>query len=218
MEGSIFSSGGLRGDTVFAKVVLLGKESVGKTCLATRIHANTYRQYSRATVYVDYLCLKLEGPDFASPVVLQLWDTAGQETFRSLIGFYIRSAHLAIVVYDVTSKASFLAAPPYFEEARKTEPKIRLVLVGNKTDDTENRQIRYKEGKAMADRYECPFYETSAKTGENVDILFDDIGRELSHAMTSPLSRHRDNGGRISSFILEGCKEQKQPTKRKCWC
>ncbi|XP_041374500.1 ras-related protein Rab-6-like isoform X2 [Gigantopelta aegis] len=176
MERSLSFSGRFGGDTVSAKVVLLGKGNVGKTCLAKRVHANTYKQDPKATVYVDYLRVKLQGPDFGSPVVLQLWDTCGQERYRSLIGFYVRSAHTAIIVYDVTSKVSFLAVPTWFEEARKTEPKLCFVLVGNKIDDTENRQIRYEEGKAMADRYECPFYETSAKTGENVKLLFDDIG------------------------------------------
>lgn len=117
---------------------------------------------------------------------LQLWDTAGQERFRSLIPSYIRDAAITVIVYDVTSRTSFDSVNKWVddvqEERRHSSEEVTLVLVGNKSDcsDEDERAVSFAEGEAKArDLGVKIFMETSAKSGHNVKALFMRIASSL---------------------------------------
>lgn len=113
-------------------------------------------------------------------VRLQLWDTAGQERFRSLIPSYIKDSSVAVVVYDITSKQSFQSVRRWITEAKQIRGDgLMLVLVGNKIDAADKRQVNTEEGQALAKELDIMFIETSAKSGINVKQLFTDLAGSL---------------------------------------
>jgi len=113
-------------------------------------------------------------------VRLQLWDTAGQERFRSLIPSYIRDSSVAVVVFDVSNRQSFLNTARWIEEVRTERGSdVIIVLVGNKTDLVDKRQVSIEEGDAKAREYNVMFIETSAKAGFNIKALFRKIAAAL---------------------------------------
>merc|ERR1712187_299134 len=159
-------------------VVFLGKQSVGKTSVITRFMYDTFDNNYQATIGIDFLSKTMYLED--RTVRLQLWDTAGQERFRSLIPSYIRDSSGAIVVYDITNRNSFLNTSKWIEDVRSERgPDVVIILVGNKTDLNERRQVSTEEGEEKAKESGVMFIETSAKMGNNIKALF----RQLAQAL-----------------------------------
>ena len=138
-------------------------------------------------------------------VRLQLWDTAGQERFRSLIPSYIRDSSVAVVVYDITNRASFLNTSKWIEDVRNERGNdVIIVLVGNKTDLSERRQVSLEEGEDKANKEGIMFIESSAKAGFNIKALFRKLASSLPgmessvqvHAATSNLIDIKLNTGK----------------------
>ncbi|KAL4542280.1 hypothetical protein Ndes2526B_g09248 [Nannochloris sp. 'desiccata'] len=132
----------------------------------------------QATIGIDFLSKTMYLED--RTVRLQLWDTAGQERFRSLIPSYIRDSSVAVIVYDVTNRPSFLNIQRWVEEVRAERgADVIIVLVGNKTDLVDKRQVSIEEGDAKARELNVMFIETSAKAGFNIKALFRKIAAAL---------------------------------------
>jgi len=113
-------------------------------------------------------------------VRLQLWDTAGQERFRSLIPSYIRDSSVAVVVYDITSQKSFQQTRKWVDDVRGERGEdVIIVLVGNKTDLNDKREVTTAQGEEEAKKHNLMFIETSAKVGHNVKPLFKRIAQAL---------------------------------------
>ena len=113
-------------------------------------------------------------------VRLQLWDTAGQERFRSLIPSYIRDSSVAVVVYDITSQKSFQQTRKWVDDVRgERGDDVIIVLVGNKTDLNDKREVTAQQGEEEAKKHNLMFIETSAKVGHNVKGLFKRIAQAL---------------------------------------
>uniref|UniRef100_A0A669BTR5 RAB6B, member RAS oncogene family b n=1 Tax=Oreochromis niloticus TaxID=8128 RepID=A0A669BTR5_ORENI len=149
------------------KLVFLGEQSVGKTSLITRFMYDSFDNTYQATIGIDFLSKTMYLED--RTVRLQLWDTAGQERFRSLIPSYIRDSTVAVVVYDITNVNSFQQTCKWIDDVRTERGSdVIIMLVGNKTDLEEKRQITIEEGEQRAKELNVMFIETSAKTGCNV--------------------------------------------------
>eukprot|EP01025_Chloroclados_australasicus_P025609 TRINITY_DN2555_c0_g1_i1.p2 TRINITY_DN2555_c0_g1~~TRINITY_DN2555_c0_g1_i1.p2 ORF type:complete len:211 (-),score=20.27 TRINITY_DN2555_c0_g1_i1:364-996(-) len=160
------------------KLVFLGDQSVGKTSIITRFMYDKFDNTYQATIGIDFLSKTMYLED--RTVRLQLWDTAGQERFRSLIPSYIRDSSVAVVVYDVTNRQSFLNTTRWIEEVRTERGSdVIIVLVGNKTDLVDKRQVTIEEGDAKARELNVMFIETSAKAGFNIKALFRKIAAAL---------------------------------------
>ncbi|XP_062997899.1 ras-related protein Rab-6B-like isoform X3 [Elgaria multicarinata webbii] len=120
-------------------------------------------------------------------VRLQLWDTAGQERFRSLIPSYIRDSTIAVVVYDITNLNSFQQTSKWIDDVRTERGSdVIIMLVGNKTDLADKRQITTEEGEQRAKELSVMFIETSAKTGYNVKQLFRRVAAALPGMDSTP--------------------------------
>ncbi|CAH8665958.1 unnamed protein product [Heterobilharzia americana] len=146
-----------------SKCVFVGEHGVGKTCIILRFMHDTYDPSYHATIGIDFVSKTLCFNE--KSVRLQLWDTAGQERFRSLIPSYIKDSSVAIVVYDVTSRESFIKASEWIKEIRAERPSKTLIfLVGNKVDLTDDRVISTEEAVEKAEKERLFFIETSAKT------------------------------------------------------
>jgi Ras-related protein Rab-6A len=132
----------------------------------------------QATIGIDFLSKTMYLED--RTVRLQLWDTAGQERFRSLIPSYIRDSSVAVVVYDITSQKSFQQTRKWVDDVRGERGNdVIIVLVGNKTDLNDKREVTAQQGEEEAKKHNLMFVETSAKVGHNVKTLFKRIAQAL---------------------------------------
>uniref|UniRef100_A0A4W3JZK1 RAB6A, member RAS oncogene family n=1 Tax=Callorhinchus milii TaxID=7868 RepID=A0A4W3JZK1_CALMI len=148
------------------KLVFLG-EQIGKTSLITRFMYDSFDNTYQATIGIDFLSKTMYLED--RTVRLQLWDTAGQERFRSLIPSYIRDSTVAVVVYDITNVNSFQQTTKWIDDVRTERGSdVIIMLVGNKTDLADKRQVAIEEGERKAKELNVMFIETSAKAGYNV--------------------------------------------------
>ncbi len=156
---------------------------MGKTSLISRFMYDKFDNSYQATIGIDFLSKTMYLED--RTVRLQLWDTAGQERFRALIPSYIRDSSVAVVVYDVSSRASFLSTTRWIDEVRTERgADVIIVLVGNKTDLAERREVSVEEGDERARETGALFVEASAKAGFNVKALFRKIAAALPAAET----------------------------------
>ncbi|KAJ2853608.1 GTPase Ryh1 [Coemansia erecta] len=160
------------------KLVFLGEQSVGKTSIITRFMYDTFDTTYQATIGIDFLSKTMYLED--RTVRLQLWDTAGQERFRSLIPSYIRDSSVALVIYDITNRESFSQTSKWIDDVRAERGNdVIIVLVGNKTDLNDSRQVSTEEGEKKARDLNVMFMETSAKAGHHVKALFKKIAQAL---------------------------------------
>lgn len=154
------------------KIVLVGDSQVGKTCVLTRLTMNTFQTSNPATIGAAYKSYKITTEK--GTVELQLWDTAGQEKFKTLAPMYYRSAEAALVFYDITNISSFQSLDSWITEIEeKGGENIRVFVIGNKSDMDSLRVVSKEDAKSLVFSHNCEgYYETSAKTGEGVLDLF----------------------------------------------
>ena len=153
------------------KIILIGDSSSGKTNIINRYISNKFVENSQPTIGVemfsrDYL---IDGDSIHA----QIWDTAGQEKYNTLTSSYYKGAKGALVVYDVTQKATFDQVERYVNELKDNSDKnVFFALVGNKCDLEGNRMILKEEGEKLAQKLKIAFFEVSAKTGVGIENLF----------------------------------------------
>lgn len=163
------------------KVVFIGDSGVGKSSFIHRFCHEEFKGNFNATIGVDFQIktMKHQG----STIILQLWDTAGQERFRSMTKTYFRKADGVIVMYDVTSERTFTSIRNWMTSVQEqVEPGTVLALLGNKTDmseDDSRRPVKTRDGMALAVEYEAIFFETSAKSGANVEKAMEELTKCL---------------------------------------
>jgi Ras-related protein Rab-6A len=152
------------------KVVFIGNPTAGKTSLLNRICNDKFLPNYDSTIGVDFFTKTL----FYNETIfkLQLWDSAGQEKYRSLIPSYIRGASIIFLVYDLSHHESFDAISNWlgFVNQYTNKEQVKLILIGNKKDL--ERKVTYNEGETLAKKEGMLFFETSAKTGEGVVNMF----------------------------------------------
>lgn len=153
------------------KIVLLGNSGVGKSNLLSRMNNNEFSEEFLSTIGVEFLTkvMEVEG----EKVKAQIWDTAGQERYASMLGTYYKKAKGALLVYDVSDRASFNGIERWRSQLQQhSDPDVVMVLVGNKAD-LSKRAVTTEEGRAFAQSNGMLFIETSAKSGSNVKESFD---------------------------------------------
>ena len=180
--------------TLVMKVVLLGDRAVGKTSLKNSLMGEKFSKEYLLTIGADFSSKEIlcTGPDGPTRVVLQVWDLSGQRKFVSVRSIYYSGTMGALILVDITVPASYENAIEWFNELKKYNTSVDLIpviLIGNKSDLRQGKNaITYKEGQTLAkvlsnhytkSKYEVPYYETSAKTGEFVDMVFQKIGEHI---------------------------------------
>ena len=176
------------------KIVFLGNQSVGKTSIIHRFIYDSFDEAYQATIGIDFMSQKMYVED--KIIILNLWDTAGQERFKSLIPSYIKDSAVAIVCYDVTSRESFQSIDKWIEDARALrDDDVLLILAGNKSDMGDRRQVSFEEGQEYANRMNLLFFETSAKTGQNIKTLFNELAKKLTGIETNPINNPDEKTG-----------------------
>ena len=157
------------------KVILLGNSGVGKTCLINQFVNKQFSSQYKLTIGAD--CYTKEMTLNDQQVTLQIWDTAGQERFQSLNAAFYRGADCCILTYDVSSLSSFKALDGWMDEfliqSSSPDPEnFPFIVIGNKMD-LPDRAITTKKGRSWCEnRSDIPYFETSAKEGNNVEDAF----------------------------------------------
>ena len=149
------------------KIIVIGDSSVGKSCLTTQAVRNNFVEFYQATVGFEFLTFNLRIN--SNVVKLQIWDTCGQEVYKSLISNFYRNCSLALIVYAINNRDSFEHAENWLNDLKnQSNPNVRVFLVGNKSDLEQNRVISKEEGENFREQKKLDrFMETSAKTGDN---------------------------------------------------
>jgi len=160
------------------KYIIIGDAAVGKSNLLLRFAQNDFKTEYQLTIGVEFGAKNIEINN--KKLRLQIWDTAGQENYRSITRAYYKNSVCAILVYDISNRETFEHISNWIEDCIAQSPKtVFMVLVGNKSDLNENRKVTFEEGQEMAKNNNLLFFETSAKTGENVDKIFEDSAKEI---------------------------------------
>ena len=147
------------------KLLLIGDSGVGKSCLLLRFADDTYTESYISTIGVDFKIrtIELDG----KTIKLQIWDTAGQEQFRTITRSYFRGAQGIVLVYDITDRGTFNSVRSWMAQiADHADAQVNRVLVANKSDNEAERRVSSAEGAALAAEYEVKFLETSAAAWE----------------------------------------------------
>eukprot|EP00996_Jenningsia_fusiforme_P002929 NODE_3738_length_925_cov_34.829909_g3437_i0.p1 GENE.NODE_3738_length_925_cov_34.829909_g3437_i0~~NODE_3738_length_925_cov_34.829909_g3437_i0.p1 ORF type:complete len:235 (-),score=57.98 NODE_3738_length_925_cov_34.829909_g3437_i0:221-847(-) len=153
------------------KYIIIGDSGVGKSCLLLQFTDKRFEPLHDLTIGVEFGARMVSIED--KQVKLQIWDTAGQESFRSITRSYYRGASGALLVYDITRRETFDHLQSWLEDARNnSNTNMTIMLIGNKSDWESKRQVSTEEGQNYANEHGLVFLETSAKTAHNVDEAF----------------------------------------------
>ena len=159
-------------DLIKLKLIVVGNQGTGKSSILNRFVNETFDENYQATIGLDFHSKNITIHD--QDVRLIIYDTAGQEKFRSLIPMYIREAQIILFIYDISDKDSFDSIPKWIQQVNDVINKeVVFVLIGNKLDLESNRKVTFEEGKKLAEKSNYVFQEVSAKTGENFEKLFE---------------------------------------------
>jgi len=160
------------------KYIIIGDTAVGKSCLLLQFTDKRFQPVHDLTIGVEFgaRMVTIDGKQ----IKLQIWDTAGQESFRSITRSYYRGAAGALLVYDITRRDTFNHLTTWLEDARQhSSSNMVIMLIGNKSDLEARRDVKKEEGEAFAREHGLVFMETSAKTAANVEEAFINTAKEI---------------------------------------
>ncbi|CAD8047585.1 unnamed protein product [Paramecium sonneborni] len=157
------------------KFIIVGDSGVGKSCLLQQFTEGQFKNNIDSTVGIGFGQKDVIYKD--SVIRVNIWDTAGQESFRSITRAYYRGSIACLLVYDVTKKKSFHHLINWFNEV-KQDSQANIIIVGNKIDSW-GREVSQDEGQQLAQQTGSLYFETSAKTGENVILTFETLVQKI---------------------------------------
>jgi small GTP-binding protein len=201
------------------KLVLIGDSGVGKTNILSRYNNNEFSLTTQPTVGVEFgnKIIKKENKS----IKLQLWDTAGQERYKAITNAFYKGSKGAFVVYDITRKSSFLNIDKWIGELKTNGSEdILIILVGNKSDLEDKREVSTEDGEKKAKQYGIAFCETSALQGKNIEyafnILIDEIILDIDNAKEKEMKNNKNNNKKKSKGIMLNTNNDKHHKKKKC--
>ena len=197
------------------KYILVGDAYVGKSNIIYRFTENKFSENYQATINLDFTFKNIQVNDKICRI--QLWDTAGQESFQSISRGYYKSAVCAVVVYDITNRDTFNNVSNWVEQCKNNGPStISLVLVGNKEDLEDKRVISYEEGEDFANRNNMQFFETSALSGKNINEMFNGSVEIIIRNINNNFYKDKDCGIQFSEQKKTQLDAKQKPKKKKC--
>jgi len=186
------------------KILLVGDQNVGKSCLLLRFAENAFTESHIPTIGVDF---KIRTIDLNGKIIkLQIWDTAGQERFRTITSSFYRGAHGVIIVYDTTDLSSYNNVRNWLKEIQLNcdNENVTKVLVGSKTDLVSQRQVPYKLAKDLADSVGgITFLEASSKDTTNVGEVFITMAKETIETLEQFVEAKSTENDRIKITSVE---------------
>ena len=200
---------------IFLKILILGDSFVGKTSLLLKFIDGEFSESHIATIGVEFKekIVNVMNHD----IKLQIWDTSGQERFRSITQNFYRNADGIMLVFDITNRTTYSHIRDWLNEIQSIDKNIKIILIGNKIDRENERKIDKKTVEEFAQNKNLPYYETSAKTGHNVNEIYKGIAELLLANKTDEEIKEQfvkiQNSLSISSDNEESSKTK---NKKKC--
>lgn len=204
------------------KIVLIGDSAVGKSNLLARFARDEFYPNSKSTIGVEFQTQKMNIS--GKEVKAQIWDTAGQERFRAVTSAYYRGAVGALVVYDISRRQTFESVSRWLNELQThSDMNVVTILVGNKSDLKDAREVTTGEGKALAEAHSLFFIETSALASSNVAAAFETVVREIFSILSRKVMKSQElkHGwlGNGKTVVLQSDEKQETDGKGKTgWC
>ena len=161
------------------KMIVVGDAGVGKSCLTSKASKGIFEETYAATIGFEFLAFNVKIND--KVVKLQIWDTCGQEIYRSLISSFYKNSSLAMMVYAINNKESFTHIESWLKEVKlQSNPDVKIFLIGNKSDLEEERKVSKEEANIFKEENGINFFsETSAKSGINAKEVFIEAAKLL---------------------------------------
>ena len=203
----------MRNNILTCKVALVGGSGVGKTCIIERFTKDTFDEEKESTLTSSYSEKKINFKDYNKTISFDIWDTAGQEAYRSLAKNFYNNASIGILVYDITRKNTFEDIQTFWskELINNGEENMVLALVGNKSDLIAQEDIKEEEAKKYAESINALFILTSCKESIGIDELFYRCGVQYLANKDMIKVKPKDN------FVLNYNKnDDKKKEKKKC--
>ena len=197
---------------IVLKLLLLGDSSVGKTSILLKYISNKFDESSISTVGVDYMDKIIDYNKFK--IKLQIWDTSGEEKFRTITKNFYRNADGLLVVFDLTKKESYDHIKSWINEAKENNDKLKTILIGNKLDLKDERIVAIDVAKQFAEKNNLKYIETSAKDGTNINELFQAIIDLLFDGKSSEEILHEFTKQDSSLSVVDDSMEVKK--KKSC--
>ena len=200
------------------KLIVIGDENVGKTSILNRFKNNLFSPEYEPTVGLDFQSIPILIDD--QSVTLLLYDTAGQEKFRSLIPLYTNEANIILLIYDISNKDSFDNIGKWFDSLNNiNKEEVIFALVGNKSDLDFNRKVSKEEAQSYANEHHYVFQEVSAMSGEGIQELF--MNKLIDQIRTQFIQRGKnltDQEEEKLKFNIGKTTEKVKDKKKKCNC
>lgn len=199
------------------KFIIIGDTGVGKSCLSVQYSENRFVHSHDITIGVEFNSKRIILTDENNKdniIKIQIWDTAGQEQFISITRSYYRGSAGVLVVFDITRRETFLNIKNWFREIDKNaDDGCKILLIGNKSDLKERRQVSFEEANKLAKEYDVSYVETSAKNYENVEFIFNKLAKEILHSLKNE-NNSLQPGVRLG--IVSNSKRYKSKGKKCC--
>ena len=197
------------------KIILVGDSGVGKTSMISR-YLNQYNEHIDSTITTSYYTKLVTIDDYR--LNFQIWDTVGQEQFRSLNSLFFKDAQICLMVYDITKEESFSSIKDYWYDAVLANALEGVIfgVAGNKNDLYENEKVNIEEVRGFSNEINAIFRFTSAKQNVSIDELFKELGKEFvkSNFMKEFEQEYLDKNSRNGSFQLD--ENDTKKVKKKC--
>ena len=205
------------GDLTY-KTIVIGDSGVGKSCLTVQAVHNKFEELYRATVGFEFMSFNIRINKVV--IKLQIWDTCGQEVYKSLITGLYRNTSLAIIIYSVANKNSFQHVENWIKELKSNSSKnIKIILVGNKCDLANERKISYQEGENLKKKHKLDYFlEASAKTGNNAKNILVEAAKILYKGYSEIKTNEENNILNDSQSNSQKLDSEKSVTKKKKCC
>ena len=200
------------------KLILLGDSGVGKTNLISRYISNNFDENTRATIGVEFFCKNFR-INKKRTIKVEIWDTAGQERYKAITSVYYKGAKGAFIVYDITSRKTFENIDKWIGEIKeRTTDDVKLIIIGNKTDLNNEREVKSEEALIKYQDMDIPLIETSALEDTNVNeafinlikIVYKDIARKEIEERKSISDNKISQGIDLKSIDEEEINENKE--------
>ena len=197
------------------KIIVIGDSSVGKSCLTTQAVRNNFEEFYTATIGFEFLTFNIRINN--NVLKLQIWDTCGQEVYKSLITNFYRNSSLALIIYAINNMDSFKHAENWLNELKaQANPNVKVFLVGNKSDLENERVVSREDGEKFKEEKNLDkFIETSAKTGENARNVLLEAAKLLYKGYLKAKNNLGDMKDNQKGDRLEK-KKQKNKGNKKC--
>ena len=197
------------------KILTLGETQVGKTSIVLRYSEDKFNYNKIATIGIDFKIKIIRKGN--EKIKVSIYDTAGQERFQNIVKHYYKGANGVLLIYDITKRDTFKKLDFWIEDLKENADNIDnlfIYLIGNKNDMEEKREVSFQEATDFAKDKKLPYIEVSAKTGNNIKKLFDEV---IKGAMTKMLTNENKENSINESIRLSFLdKEEKIPKNSAC--